>query len=257
MDATTPQSPPPAASPAPAPPEKKGTSPIVWIAVGCGGLLLLFAIVAMLGAFFVYNKVKDARHNPALAAAKLMTLGNRDLVIVRSDDRAQTVTIRDKRTGREVTVDLDQIKQGRITFRDEKGEQATIETKGEGGEASIKMTGEKGTVTMGTGAEGPPAWVPTYAGIKPVGVASVRSQEEVSGTYTFETRDSPEQVAKSFESELKKAGFKVTTTSMSTEGRTAGGMVSGVTEGEKRAVNVILSTENGMTKAVVTYAEKL
>jgi hypothetical protein len=87
-------------------------------------------------------------------------------------------------------------------------------------------------------------------------VASVRSENEVSGTYAFETGDPPEQVAKFFESELKKAGFKVTTTNVSADGHTSSSLVTAVTDGEKRTVNAMISTEDGRTKAVVAYTEK-
>ena len=37
-------------------PDRKGLSPIVWIAIGCAGIVVLLGAVALVGGIFVLNK---------------------------------------------------------------------------------------------------------------------------------------------------------------------------------------------------------
>ena len=39
--------------------EKKGLSPWAWVAIGCGGLLVVCAIIVSVSGFFVAKKVGD------------------------------------------------------------------------------------------------------------------------------------------------------------------------------------------------------
>src|ERR1700736_4552928 len=77
----------------------KKMSPLVWILVGIFGLFVVLGIALTAGAAFVAHKVKQ---NPALAIAKLATVGNPDIEAVSADEGANTVTIRDKKTGETV-----------------------------------------------------------------------------------------------------------------------------------------------------------
>ena len=47
-------------------PAKKKTSPVVWVLVGCLGLIVIVGVVAIIGGFFVAQKVKQAGLDPAL-----------------------------------------------------------------------------------------------------------------------------------------------------------------------------------------------
>ena len=90
---------------------RKGISPVVWVLVGIFGFFLLAGVIftIVVGTF-----VHKATKNPALTAAKLLAMANPDVQIVDSDDRRNTVTLRDKKTGETITVDLDQIQKGKI-----------------------------------------------------------------------------------------------------------------------------------------------
>ena len=70
---TPPMAPPPAQPAAGAPAPKKGTSPLVWILAGCGGLIVIVGIIFAVLAYWGVHKVKGyaetARKNPAVAAA--------------------------------------------------------------------------------------------------------------------------------------------------------------------------------------------
>ena len=99
--------------------EKKGLSPWAWVAIGCGGLLLVAMIVMMVGGMFVAKKVgdfaEDFEENPAAAAEMLIKM-NPDLELVDSDRDAGTMTIRNKEDGEVITVNYEDIEKGKLSF---------------------------------------------------------------------------------------------------------------------------------------------
>jgi len=215
MAANTPSKTPPPAQPAPAgQPAKKNTSPLVWILAGCGGLIVIGVIVMLVGGYFVAHKVKGfaemAKKNPAMAAAKLAVSFNPNLEIVAEDDEKGTITVRDKKTGEEITMNAEDIKQGRLKFKNKKGEEVTLEGSTEAGKEGLKVKTDKGTMSFGnTTAEAPPSWVPVYPGAKAVASSRQKTEEGLTGTFTFQTRDAGEKVLAFYEKELKGAGFEV------------------------------------------------
>jgi Predicted membrane protein len=128
----------------------KKISPIVWILVGIFGLFVVLGIALTAGAAFVAHKVKQ---NPALAIAKLATVGNPDLEAVAADEGANTVTFKDKRTGETVTMNFDDVKKGKIVFKSN-GKEATIQAHGEGQNGTLEINSPDGTVKIGAGADG-------------------------------------------------------------------------------------------------------
>src|SRR5713101_9773084 len=48
------------------------TSAVVWILGGCGGLVVLAALVGGITMYYVAHKVKQAAHNPAQAVTRML-----------------------------------------------------------------------------------------------------------------------------------------------------------------------------------------
>ncbi|MGH9380894.1 MAG: hypothetical protein ACRD2Z_09830, partial [Thermoanaerobaculia bacterium] len=165
---------------APAPPQpqqKKKLGPLAWILIGCLGIIVLVGILTVAGGIFATKKLKDVaenyRENPARAAAELAVRMNPDLELVEADDEAQTLTIRNKKTGEVFTADWSDIQQGKFRI-DAGGKKVTVDatraTSGDGG--VITMTDESGdaTVTIGGGdTSSVPAWFPAYPGASKAG----------------------------------------------------------------------------------------
>ena len=84
-------------------PVKRRTSPIVWILVGILGLFLLCVIGVMAAGFFIAR-------NPGMVMSKLITAANPDVEVLNTDLGAKTLRIRDRKTGKEVTVSFDDAK---------------------------------------------------------------------------------------------------------------------------------------------------
>jgi len=244
----------------PAPGAKKKTSPLVWILVGCGGLVLLVAIIMLVAGVFVAKKagsyLKEAEKNPAMAAAKMVVAMNPDLETVSADDAAGTITIRNKKSGEVVTLDLEDVKEGKIRFRDDEGKETEISASADAESGSLEISTGEGKVTFGAGGDGErPGWVPEYPGATPQGLYSSKGPQGLSAAFSFVTSDSPEEVMAFYEEQLKSGGFEVTTSSMKKSGKVSGGLVNGIAEQAKRVVRVTVSDEEDGTRVAVNYQE--
>ncbi len=258
MASNTPQPPAPTAPAQPvAPaPQKKGTSPLVWILVGCGGLIVIVCLVMLAGGLFVAHKAKGyidtAKKNPAMAAAKFAVGVNPDLEIVSEDDDKGELTIRNKKTGEEITMNAQDIKQGRLKFKNEKGEEVTFEGSGASGKEGVRIKTNKGSMTFGAGeGEKAPSWVPIYPGGKQMASATEQTASGITGHLSFETTDSPDRVLAYYERELKASGFAVERTSM--KGMAQLATLNAKADGGARTVNVIVTPLGEASQIAVQY----
>lgn len=240
--------PPPVAMPAPAPPPAKKTSPWVWVAVGCGGVLLLVLLIFLIGGYFVAKKVgnfaKEAEKNPAMAAAKMIAAVTPDIEVVEADDKRNTITLRNTKTGEVVTMDVNDVKEGRIKFKTDKGEAEISGDRGGG----VTIRTEEGTATFGTGDDYP-GWLPSYPGASPVALFASRTENESMGTWQFTTADDAAKVVSFFQRELKERGFKITSTTSWQADEGNAGMV--MAEDGKRNVMVTVAPHEGRTQVNV------
>jgi uncharacterized protein YneF (UPF0154 family) len=242
-------------------PAKKGLPVWAWVGIGCGGLVILVLIVVMAAGFFVANKVKDVaadfEDNPAMATAKMIVKVNPDLEEVATDEEAGTITVRNKKTGEVVTVNFDDIQDGKLSFTTDKGEvkvdASQLEENG-----SMTVTSEDGSVVFAAGkpsAKDLPSWVPVYPGTEPSSRHSMRTETTLSGGFEIATDDALADVLEFYRSELESAGYEISVNTY-TQDATEGGMVNGSDEAEQRSIVVILSREAGEnTKAVVSFNE--
>jgi hypothetical protein len=241
----------------PPPPPKKGMGPLAWIGIGCGAIVVIGLIVLAIGAFWLKNKASQFKNNPARAAMEIAAMANPDLEVVSSDDKAQTVTIHNKKTNETMTLNAEDVKNGHFKVTTDKGS-ATFDANSNG--LTIKGTDEKGKETnfhAGTGApQNLPSWLPTYPGGQVQGGLDTTSAEGRTAVFTVTTTDSFDKVMQFYEDQMKAGGFKVEkTTATGGDGKT-GGSVSGTSADEKRTLQVLVGTGTGSTTATVTFNEK-
>jgi hypothetical protein len=248
------------------PAAKKGMSTGAKIAIGC-----LIGIVVVVGGCFIVtgyfvkkgvNSVKEfaekAQNDPdgaAFDAAVFAFKMNPDAEIVSQDESTKTITVRDKKTGKEITFNLDDIKSGHLSLESD-GEKVDVGVKpGENGQGgSMTVESNKGKMTFGAGSNAAvPDWIPTYPGSSSEGFSAMEVNGEKSGTFTIHTSDGVEQVMGFFEDRLKGAGFEVNKTTMTANGNMGGNLTC--TAGG-RTVNITLTTQNGETQGLVAYNEK-
>ena len=239
--------PPPAAAPmAAAPgaalPAKRGLSPIVWVLIIVGGLILLSVIGVVGAAFFFVHKAHQAgfdsqlmQRNPGYAAAKMIVAMNPDVEEVSHDEAAGTITVRDKKTGKVTTMKFGDVRNGHFSFsaQDENGKTATME--------------------FGEGAGKLPSWIPVYPGAKAEGEFSAKGGEDgEGGTVAFSTTDGPSKVMSYYQDQAKALGMKASMTTSSGEG----GMLMFADEDSKRTLIVVVGGSAGHTTISLSYAVK-
>lgn len=248
-------------TPAPAPQKSSGAKVLFWIlGIILGLILLALGSCAVIG-FYAMHKAKQAgfdsdlmKKNPGLASAKMAVALNPDAEIVSSDDSAGTITVRDKKTGKVVTMKFDPQKKAMV-ITDENGKTTSLTTTGEGPSAGMEMKSSEGTLKIGSSSDKAPDWVPVYPGSSPQNTFSASNAGEQSGSYTFTTADAAAKVMSFYGDSLKSGGFAVSNMSSNSEGK-ASGMVSGEDKATKRAVVVSVGTETDGTHVNVTFTVK-
>lgn len=239
------------------------TSPVVWILVAVLGLFVLFGIAVIGGGMFLVHKARQAgldpalmRTNPALATAKLLAATNPDLEVVSHDDGRGLVTIRQRSTGKTVTMNLDEMKHGKITFREDGKDAVTLEAHGDGSTGSLQVKSGTESLTMGANQGAPPAWIPAYPNSKPANTYSVTGDGHTSATFQFQTQDAAKDVVAFYEQGLKHNGFTINAATTGDSGTSAGGLVTGKDTANNRTVLVTVGSDNKGTSVSVTYTQK-
>jgi hypothetical protein len=225
---------------APAAPPKRKTSPLVWVLVIVLGLFVAGGIAVVGAGLFVVHKAKQAgldpdliQKNPGLAVSKMVVAANPDLEVLDANERRGTITVREKSTGKEFTLNFEDIKQGKFSMK-------------EGG------MGKGATFEFGSGGSKLPQWIPTYPGSKLEGTFAGSSGEGSGGMGNFNTKDSPAQVISYYQDQLRSAGFKITTTASTEESS----MLTAEDEGTKRTLSVTVSKGSEGTTANLIFGVK-
>jgi hypothetical protein len=243
------------------PPGQKSTT-WIWVLGGCGTVILIGVVAFAIIGYLAYRKgqqvVNDMERNPAMAAAKLAVAMNPDLETVSTDEAKGTITIKDRTTGKIVTVDFEAVKDGKVVFKGEGDENVTIEAKGSEGSGSFEVKTDKGSMKFGVGsaAENLPDWVPTYPGAKTEGTYSVRGKDGSGGSFAFTTTDSVDQVISYYETELRGEELKVSVTTSKANGLLAGGVVTGEDKSNHRTAIIAVAAKPDGTQVSVTFTTK-
>jgi hypothetical protein len=256
--------PPPISQPMPGPVNisSKKRGPLFWILTGCLSLVVVAVIVSASCGLFFWNKVKQAgvdsallQSNPGLAVAKMLAATNPDIEVVSVDENGGVIRVRDKKTGKSMTMDLSEAKNGKIVFKDDDNQNLEIQTQGKGDSASIEMRSSDGSTRIGAGAVQLPAWLQAYPGAKSTGSFGTSSGEGKAGTEAFETSDSQEKVVSYYESSLKSQGFTVEKTSFSS-GQESTTILSAKSSDEQQTGVITVSRKEGKTIVSLSFESK-
>ena len=236
----------PAAAAAPvagAAPVQRKTSPLVWVLVVILGLFVLGAIGVVGTGLFIVHKVRQAgfdpelmQRNPGLAISKMIASANPDVQVLSTDEGAGKITVRDKKTGKVVTMTFDDAKNGRFSF------------------SAQGDDGKTASMEFGAGADKLPSWIPAYPGAKVEGAFAVNgdSGQGTGGSFGFSTSDAPGKVMSFYQDKCKELGINIKMTTTTDKG----GMIMAADEGETRTLQVIVGSESGQTKVQVIYGLK-
>ncbi|MBI1786560.1 MAG: hypothetical protein HYR60_03275 [Acidobacteria bacterium] len=250
----------PAPQAAPAAQAADKTSPIVWILAAVFGLFLLAGIAVVGAGYFVAHKVKQAgfdpeliKNNPGLAVTKMLAATNPDIDVVSVNEGKGLITLKDKKTGKTVTVNFEDVKQGKISFESEGEPKVTLQASGEGSTGALEVKSAEGSLKIGAGgAANLPDWIPPYPGSKPEANLSMQGKEGTGGSFHFTTADPPKNVISFYDDKLKQAGFRINLTATGGEGS----MLAADDASSKRTLIVIVGTDQNQTSVNVTFSSK-
>jgi hypothetical protein len=244
----------------PPPPAPQKAPAWIWILVAVGVLFVLGIAAAGIGSyFFISRGLKNAgldsslmKTNPGLALAKMAAAMNPDFEAVSTNDGAGTITVREKSTGKTMTLRFDPEKKSLVMVGDD-GKEVKITAKGDDKSGSLDIQTPDGNMKFGAAAgNSAPAWVPVYPGASTQGTMSSQTPEGSQNTFTFKTSDSAEKVQSYFQDRLKSAGFTVNVV-----GATANGFVLQADDaGKKRNIVVTAGSPGEGTEGSVTSIEK-
>jgi hypothetical protein len=241
-------------------PRKKGRW-IFWTLGGCALLVVIIVLILVFGGIFIAKKAgidtELMQKNPSLAMAKIIASTNPDIEVLSVDENRGIIRARDKKTGKTVTLDLQNAKQGKIVFSDDQNQKVEIKTQGEGENASMEIKSSEGTMRMGTGAAAQlPNWLPSYPGAEAAGGLAFNQGNGNSGSCAFKTKDSVEAVGTYYENALKNAGFTVqkSVTQIPNQGTMIS--LSATENANKRTANVTAAHTNEGTTINLMFEAK-
>ena len=254
-------------------PKKKGLSTLAWVAIGCGGLLVVGLVIFLMLGMFVFNKgkemvqeatgsesfedfVEDMKANPTRMTAETMIRMNPELELIETDDAAGTITFRNKTTGEEATLDFADIAEGRFSVTTEEGEYTVgAASDGEGG---MTFEGPEGETRIGASADlgNVPDWVPRYPGATDLTSVyhSTSAAGGVLGALSGNTSDQPQEVIDHFKKLFEDEGWEVGGETLTKTGGAAFGGVTGSRNG--RTLNVGVTRQDDQTQVVVNYSQE-
>ncbi len=241
------------------PPVAKKTSVWVWILGGIAIFCFAIMLTCGIGGYMLYRGVKHAgfdsdlmKSNPGLAMAKMATAMNPDYETVSSNDRTGTIVVREKSTGKTITLRFDPDSK-KMVITGEDGKQSTIGVDTSAANGGVTLQSADGTVKFGNAAGNiAPSWVPLYPGSAPQGTMSSSNAEGSQNTFTFKTKDPASKIITFYSDALKAAGFSINMTTNTDQG----GMVQASDEAKKRTISVIVGTSGEDTETAVTSIEK-
>ena len=234
-------------------PTKKKMSVWAWVAIGCVGIVVIGAVAVGAGLWWVGRKAKAMAEDPT-AIVEMMAAMNPDIEVVDRDAGNGKVTVRNKQTGETVTVGLDDIREGKISFSSDEGE-ATMSLDQEAGKIEIQSEGQDGgTVSFG-GDTRLPDWIPTYPGAASEGVYNAETAEATTGTFSMTTTDGVDEVFAYLKGQLEGGGYTVSENRF-TGPQGDGGMLSGESADGKRSLTYTMSASDGKTQVGGMYNQK-
>jgi hypothetical protein len=231
--------------------------PLGWIAIGCGAIVLLGILALAVGGYMFKKKVIDpAKENPTMAAAETLVRLNPELELVSSDRDKNTLTVKNTKTGEVVTINAEDIKDGKITFETAEGK-TVVDASQSGESGNIKVTGADGQ-QLTIGGEAPknlPEWVPVYPGSTVAGAMDATNAEGRTASFSITTEDGIDDVIPYYESALREAGLKVSKTTMESNGEPSA-ILTGSSEDDKKTISVMIGSQDGKTTATVNFSAK-
>jgi len=175
---------------------------------------------------------------------------NPDVEVLLVDEDRGIIRVREKKSGKIMTMNLKDAQKGKIVFTDDQNKNVEIQSQGEGEKASVEIRSSEGTMRMGASAAGQlPDWLPSYPGAESTGTFGFSAENGKSGSCAFKTGDSVENVASFYEGALKNAGFVVQKTTTQIPGK--GSFIMLMAEGSNSQRNAHVTVANSEEGTII------
>ena len=264
FDSPSPQAPPvtpPAVNlSAPSQAPKKGRA-VFWILGGCLGLIAIGSILFFAAGTYIFHKIGFDRglleKKPELAVAKMIVSANPDLEVLSIDEDRGIIKVRDKKSGKALTVNLEDAKNGKISFTDDQNNKVEIKSQGEGENATMEIQSNKGSMRMGANASIQlPRWLPSYPGAVAAGGVAFDEENGRSGSCSLKTNAPVDSVAAFYDNALKNAGFEVQKSPTQSSGPGAAIVISATDSSSQRKADVTATPAEDGTIIHLIFEDK-
>lgn len=241
--------------------EKKGLPTWAWFGIGCAGLMALILVVVIALGFFAVKKAKDVASDlqgssPEMTAARMIVKMHPDIEEVGEDPEAGTITIREKKSGKEITVHLKDLKNGKFSFESDEGHVEISAEEGAGDQGQVKVSSDKGTMVLGKGAESAyPDWIPVPEGMTAKGEYMMNDNGARNGALKLEGDLDPTAIQAFYEKKLKDDGFEVQNNSFSHETQSMT-VLQGRKDDEGRTLTVTIVKDEKGSSTTLAYQEE-
>jgi hypothetical protein len=237
--------------------EKKGMSPLAWILVGCGGLVLIGGIAFGIFLFWAGKKVKtlaeEAEKDPGLLLAKTIGATNPEIEFVGRE--GEMYTFRNEKTGEEISISLDDLKQGKISVTSAEGT-SELTFSEENGQAEFKMETPDGSYTSSGGGDLSqlPEWLSLPEGAEVMSHIHQNTSTQTGGMLTLKLAGDLDSSAAYYRQSMAGQGFELAESSFSS-GDNHTLHLQGKNEALRRSLNVTLSSGDSV-QANLIYSEE-
>ena len=204
-----------------------------WLLIGVAAFAVLFIIGVSVVTYMFVKKAEQVARNPVSAIVQIAAAANPDIDVLDVNENTGKVTIRDKKTGKTVTIDGDAIKDGRISIDTEDGHAVL------GAGANIKT----------------PDWVFMPGGAKLVGGMTANGKDGVGGTVVFTSTEPIDALKSFFEEKYKAAGYEQSVSAMSTTNGEQAVQLVFQHENRKRSVTIGAAKSSEGSGGSITFAE--
>lgn len=231
-------------------------SPLAWILVGCGGLVLLGGIAFGVFLFWAGKKVKtlaeDAEKDPGLLLAKTIGATNPEIEFVGKE--GEMYTFRNEKTGEEISISLDDLKQGKISVTSAEGT-SELSFSEENGQAEFKMETPDGSYTSSSGDLSQlPEWMSMPEGAEVMSHIHQNTEAQTGGMLTLRLTGDLDSAAAYYRQFMAEQGFELAESSFSS-GDQHTLHLQGKNETLRRSLNVTLSSGESV-QANLLYSEE-
>ena len=195
------------------------------VGIGCGIVAVLgvivFAGLAWFGVRKAASMAEEFANNPA-AAAEMIIKMHPELDHVSTDADAGTMTIRNKQSGEVVTLNYDDIQQGKFSVQGANGEDVFSVDSDTANNGITINSGENGEIKFGGAADlsDVPSWVPVYPDTLKSTTAMARKTPDgkATGMIAFDVADDISTITEYYRTALKEQGYDVNENTVNTNG---------------------------------------